>query len=575
MRAIAAPPSTGSESGRPHASTRGWFARIQPRTAASSSARSREHGTASGSAAVASTMRAADEPDRRRPGAVPHGERSCVHEPCIAATASQCVRQRPESVSYQPGLLVAFLRGEGGHASLERSEEPARGGQGGDEPPDELSVALGIDAAVARSDAPSHVGQRARREPRPRPHGRGTPADRQGLFEGLLGQPGGRGGAERPEVRAAVARRGRAHDLQSRVCLGRIDLEVGVAAPGLTAPVVLRLVTTDQPSFDHEGLQLRRARHTVDRRRFGEQAVDLLALVAVEVRLHASAQVLRLADVQHAAVASAEQVDAGGVRQVIRQTDLAEMRPATGAHRFVEVAEREDAEPPAQVEQAVQHLGAGLGVGERPVVGHDPGAEIAGERLQLHVGDVWPDHAASQSRCADGRCRQRVVVEPNEVRVQEREVESCVVGHEHRAAAELEEGREDLLDRRLGRHRPVVDAGEVRDERRYRNLGVDQCLERTDPFAADVFDRSDLGDAAFGGGAPGGFEVHHAERDLVERDAQVERGLDGRGEHGFLRPVGPCGVATISNRCSSVKHRPPSWREVTTRPAQRWTRARA
>ena len=204
----------------------------------------------------------------------------------------------------------------------------------------------------------------------------------------------------------------------------------------------------------------------------------------------------------------------------------------------------------------MEHLRARLRVGERPVVRLHARAEVASERQQPDVGDVGPDHPASQPRGADGGGRQRVVVEPGEVRVQEREVEPRVVGDEHRAAAELEERGQDLLDRRLGGHRSVVDAGEMRDERRDGDLGVDQCLERPDALAAEVLDRPDLGDPAVGGGAARGLQVHHAERDLVERDAQVERGLDGRGEHGFLRPVGPCGVATISNRCSSVKHGP-------------------
>ena len=179
-----------------------------------------------------------------------------------------------------------------------------------------------------------------------------------------------------------------------------------------------------------------------------------------------------------------------------------------------------------------------------------------------------------QPRRADRGAGQRVVVEPDEVHVQEREVEPGVVRDEDRAATELQERRQDLLDRRLGGDRSVVDAGQVRDERRDRDLGVDQRLERSDALAAEVLDRPDLGDPAVGGGAARGLEVHHAERDLVERDAQVERGLDGRGEHDFLRPVGPCGDATISNRCSSVKHPPPSWGEATTRRVQRWTRAR-
>ena len=204
----------------------------------------------------------------------------------------------------------------------------------------------------------------------------------------------------------------------------------------------------------------------------------------------------------------------------------------------------------------MQHLCACLGVGERTMVRLHARAEVARERLEPDVRDVGPDEPASEPGGADGGRGQRVVVEPYEVGVQEREVEAGVVRDEHRSAAELQERRQDLLDRRLGGDGSVVDAGEMGDERWDRDLGVDQSLERPDALAAEILDRPDLGDPTVGGGAAGGLQVHDAERDLVQRDAQVERGLDGRGEHGFLRPVGPCGGATISNRCSTVKHGP-------------------
>jgi len=185
-----------------------------------------------------------------------------------------------------------------------------------------------------------------------------------------------------------------------------------------------------------------------------------------------------------------------------------------------------------------------------------PAALPTGERLEPDVRDVGPDEPAREARGADGGGGQRVVVEPGEVDVQEREVEARVVRDEHRSATELQERRQDLLDRWLCGHGSIVDAGEMGDERWDRDLGVDQCLERPDALAAEVLDRPDLGDPTVGRGTAGGLQVDDAERDLVQRDAQVERGLDGRGEHGFLRPVGPCGGATISNRCSTVKHGP-------------------
>ena len=226
---MAAPPSTGSASGRSQDSRRGRFARNQARTAESSSARSLAHGTASGSASSPRTSAPSVETDRRS-RAVEDRERAGAHEPRVGPAAGQRIGQCAQPVPHEPRLLVAFLLGEVGHASFERSEEPARGGQGGDEPPDELSVALGIDAAVARGDAPAHVGQGARRESRPRAHRRRAPADRQDLFDGFLRELRRGRRSERPEIGAAVVRRGRAHDLQPGERLGGIDLEVRVLA---------------------------------------------------------------------------------------------------------------------------------------------------------------------------------------------------------------------------------------------------------------------------------------------------------------------------------------------------------
>jgi hypothetical protein len=48
--------------------------------------------------------------------------------------------ERPEPVAHGGGLLVALGRGEAAHPRLERSEEPVRGLEGGEEIPDELSA---------------------------------------------------------------------------------------------------------------------------------------------------------------------------------------------------------------------------------------------------------------------------------------------------------------------------------------------------------------------------------------------------------------------------------------------------
>src|SRR6185436_20669226 len=104
-----------------------------------------------------------------------------------------------EPVARQRRLLEPFLLGEVAHARLERSEEPARSGEGGDQGADELLVALGANTPVAGSQASVHLGERARREPGGRAHRGRAAADREDVLERLLRQARevrGREGAE-------------------------------------------------------------------------------------------------------------------------------------------------------------------------------------------------------------------------------------------------------------------------------------------------------------------------------------------------------------------------------------------
>jgi hypothetical protein len=105
--------------------------------------------------------------------------------------------------------------------------------------------------------------------------------------------------------------------------------------------------------------------------------------------------------------------------------------------------------------------------------------------------------------------------------VDESEVETGVVGHEHRAAEELEEGGEDRLHRRRAAHGQLVDPGEVGDEPGDRHTGIDQALEGPEALAPSVQDRADLGDPGVGGRPAGGLEVHAGEHHLGEGDAEV------------------------------------------------------
>jgi hypothetical protein len=110
-------------------------------------------------------------------------------QPRLLPAALQDLGERAQPVAHEAGLLEPLALGERGHAGLERSEEPVRPLQGGEEVPDELCVALGVHPAVARCRAPAHVGERARREAGACAHGRRAAADRLDLLEGLLREP--------------------------------------------------------------------------------------------------------------------------------------------------------------------------------------------------------------------------------------------------------------------------------------------------------------------------------------------------------------------------------------------------
>jgi hypothetical protein len=107
------------------------------------------------------------------------------------------------------------------------------------------------------------------------------------------------------------------------------------------------------------------------------------------------------------------------------------------------------------------------------------------------------------------------------------------VGDQHRAAQELQHGRQHLRQpRRAGDHRGG-DARERDDAGRHAGARVDECGELTDPLATTHLHRADLGDRVVPGRPARGLQVEHDERDLAQRGAElVERQLGGAGRHG-------------------------------------------
>jgi len=175
----------------------------------------------------------------------------------------------------------------------------------------------------------------------------------------------------------------------------------------------------------------------------------------------------------------------------------------------------------------VEDLDSGPGVGQRAVHRFGGAAEVIGEGPQAAVADLLADQAAGQGCGADHRAGQPGVIQAREVGVEEAEVEAGVVGHQHRAAAELQKGRQHGLHRWAQGHEVVGDAGQPGDGRGDGDAGVHQRGELGQHLAAVHLDRAELGYPVRGRGAPGGLEVHDHEGHRRQGDGEV--GQRGHG----------------------------------------------
>ena len=165
----------------------------------------------------------------------------------------------------------------------------------------------------------------------------------------------------------------------------------------------------------------------------------------------------------------------------------------------------------------MQHVDGRARVGESAMYRLGRGVEEAGERAELAVGHfVAGEDAPREHGGVDDRERRPGHVERRARVAQEAHVERCVVGHEHAATGELEEGRQHRLDARRHRHHGVGDAGEHADERRDRHTRVDQGLELAENLAGAHLHRADLGDRVRSRGASGGLQVDDGERGVAQ-----------------------------------------------------------
>ncbi len=220
---------------------------------------------------------------------------------------------REQPVPAAGRLLVALLGCGVAHLALQLADDRLRvAGEEPDHAVDDRAVRLGVDRADARRLAALDVEVEAgdpRMPPRLRPLARTElegPVQHVERLAHLL----------RVRVRAEVdgpppVPLAREHDPRVLVLHG--DGDVGERLVVAEPHVEGRAVALDQVLLQVERFRLRRGDDHLDVAHPLDQAADALPCVAraVEVAAHATAQALRLADVQHLASLPAEEVHAG------------------------------------------------------------------------------------------------------------------------------------------------------------------------------------------------------------------------------------------------------------------------
>jgi hypothetical protein len=443
-------------------------------------------------------------------------------QPVELALAGEGPGQGRGAVTHVGRLLVALGRRQGGHAGLEWLEEDRRvSREAVDEALDDRGV-LGLGhGSGARAGGDPQLRGCARPGDGCPGHLRRAAPDGQGGLDGVGDQPGRGRGAEGTEVEAGVARPRRPDHRQAGERLVERDLQVGVAAPDLRAAVEGWLVAVDEAHLEHGGLEGAGADDVVDRHGLPQELGDLSAVVAAEVRPHSRPQVGGLAHVQHPAGAAPEEVDPGPAGQAGGELQLAHLGMGPDGGQLEEVVEAEHAQAAGPLEQEVEEVAGGQGVGQGPVGGPVRQPQPLGKGAELAVRDLVADQAPGQGARVDPPIAQRRPPGPDEGGLQEPQIEAHVVAHDHGRADELEERRQHGVDLRSREHHGLGDAGQHGDLRRYPDARVHQRLERAQALAAPQLHRAHLGDLGIRRGRAGGLQVEHAERHLMEGDAQV------------------------------------------------------
>jgi len=160
-----------------------------------------------------------------------------------------------------------------------------------------------------------------------------------------------------------------------------------------------------------------------------------------------------------------------------------------------QVAQGADTEAAQSFEQAVQDLDGRPRVGQCAVVRGDRGPEEGRERGQAAVGHLLAvQDGPRQADGVDDDPGRPGPVGRGAPRMQETDIERCVVRYEDRAADELQQRREDGGQRRRGHQHCVGEPGQPGDVGRHAHARVDQRRELAENFAPTDLHRTDLGD---------------------------------------------------------------------------------
>ncbi len=194
-----------------------------------------------------------------------------------------------------------------------------------------------------------------------------------------------------------------------------------------------------------------------------------------------------------------------------------------------EIVEPEHAEPGGTLDQQVEQIGGGERVVERTMARPMVESEPRRQRAELAVGHFVAHQPSGECDGVDDGACQRLAVGAMTRRTQEADVEADVVADDHRVA--------DEVDQASPRHRSMRGAPATRTSESpvstvicggMARPGFDERLERPEALATADLDGADLGDHVVVAVAAGGLEVDDAERDVVQRCAQiVERSLVG------------------------------------------------